>query len=237
MPTDDRAPSTTPPRLDLEVGPLAEALDAIDRAMADIETAKAALVARRHDFARVFREQVQAHADDATLGEDYVAAVRLLYWDRATLRTSDLSAATGLPAERLRQIAGPRLVEEACIACGAPTDVLRTRRSERITPRCPDCRQPDPAPYADAPWPLDAPPPPPFDVPPSADELRSLVGHLEARLATVECDHDLTLARRWAMREGIDVDMVVMSLRRLGAYCDCEVVLNAPPWARSGPPS
>ena len=73
MPTDDRAPSTTPPRLDLEVGPLAEALDAIDRAMADIETAKAALVARRHDFARVFREQVQAHADDDTLGEDYVA--------------------------------------------------------------------------------------------------------------------------------------------------------------------
>ena len=39
----------------------------------------------------------------------------------------------------------------------------------------------------------------------------------------------LTLTRRWAMREGVDAAAVIDRLDELGAFCDCEVLANADP--------
>lgn len=164
MPTPPAPTSSTPAptrsRLTLEDGPLADAVTAVERAVAGIETARAALVARRHDVARVFQSELADHAGDATLGEDLRAVVAALYWDHPSLRLADLSSATGLSTDRIHELAGPRRVEVACGACGAPTEVLQARRGSHPMARCPDCRRPDPPPlpYAE-PW------SPPYDDP------------------------------------------------------------------------
>lgn len=237
MTTEDTPDPRARPALALGEGPLADALCAIDRALVDIETAKAALTSRRHDFARVLRAEVAARAgDDPALPDELCGVIRALYWDHATLRLSDLSAATGLDNERIRRIAGPRLVDVGCVTCGTPTEVLQTRRSERVTGRCPDCRQHACDPWeAPDPWSSPSGPPGPTVVPPpDGDWLDLLLVHLETRLRTVDCDHQLTLTRRWAMREGVAQEAVVAGVRAFGGFCDCEVVMNAPPSAGPG---
>ena len=140
--------------LTVEDGPLHDALVAIDQALADIEDAKATLAVRRDDFARVLQSEVGARADDPdALAQQLCDVVRTLYWDHPTLRVADLSAATGLSNERVRRVAGPRLVEVACTGCGTPTEVLQTRRTERVPARCADCRGPAPRPLGSSPWP------------------------------------------------------------------------------------
>ncbi len=235
--TTDPTPRTRPATgLYLDDGPLGEALQAIDLALAGIETAKATLTARRHDFARVFRDEVVAHAEDPRLADDLAAVIRALYWEYPTLRLADLSAATGLDNERIRRLAGPRVVEAACLGCGTPTEVLQTRRSERREGRCPDCRQPAFDPFTSPPtW--GPPPRPDLPAPPDVDWLDRLLAHLDARLRSVECDHQLTLTQRWALREGLDQDTVASRVRAFGGFCDCEVVANAPPTAGPGPAS
>lgn len=230
MTTHDTPDPTDAAPWSLEEGPLADALLAIDRAVAGIETAKATLTARRHEFACVFRELVAAHVDDDTVAEDLHRVIRTLYWEYGSLRMQDLSAATGLDNDRLRRIAGPQVVGVACMACGAPTDVLQTSRSQRPAGRCPDCRQSVFDPYDDAfglPEPVD-PPAPSVRAPVDVDWLDRLLDHLAARVPAEGCDNRLTLTRRWARREGMSQDGVVDSLRDLGAYCDCEVLMNAP---------
>lgn len=247
MTTDDAAAPAAParPRLALDEGPLGDALDAVDRALADIETAKATLTARRHEFARVFRSEVAEVAagaddlDDRTLGDELCAVIRALYWDHPTLRMTDLSAATGLPNDRLRRIAGPRRVEVGCTGCGAPTVALQSSRNDRVVGRCPDCRRPEPDPFADPfsdRFDAGEPPRPTVATPPDVDWLDRLLDHLAMRLRTVDCDHALTLTRRWALREGIHQDAVVGAVERFGGFCDCEVLMNAPPTAGPGSP-
>lgn len=238
MTTDPTPTPRTRPAagLDLDDGPLAEALQAIDVALTDIETAKATLTERRQDFARVFRAEVFTHAEDPRLADDLAAVIGALYWEHRTLRLADLSAATGLDNERIRRLARPRVVEAACVGCGAPTDVLQTRRSERVTGRCPDCRQPAFDPF-DTPHTWGPPPRPDLPVPPQVDWLDRLLAHLDARLRSVDCDHQLTLTQRWALREGLDQDGVASRVRAFGGFCDCEVVANAPPTAGPGPAS
>ena len=234
MTTDDVPAPNRPASFTLDEGPLHDALVGVDRALSDIEYAKSALTERRHDFARVFQSEVAARAGDDSLVTDLREVIRARYWEHPTLRMSDLSAATGLGAERIRRIAGSRVVEMACTGCGTPTEVLQTRRSERVPARCVDCRRPEPvlAPDAD-PWPATAPTgPAPAG---GATWLDRLVEHLDARLRAVDCDNQLTLTRRWAMREGLDQDAVADRVRRLGGFCDCEVVMNAPPNAGSRP--
>lgn len=233
MTTDDTRPVTAddaPVRRDrwsLEAGPLAEALLEIDRAVAGIETAKATLTARRHDFACVFREQVADRADDDSLAEDLREVIRALYWEYGTLRMTDLTAATGLDGERLRRIAGPQLVETGCAGCGAPTQVLQRSRGGRIHGRCPDCRRPEVDPFDES-VPT-APPPPTLAPPVDVDWVDHLLDHLAARLPAEGCDNGLTLTRRWARREGVSEFIVANRLRTMGAYCDCEVLMNLRP--------
>ena len=232
MTTDD-TPTTREQAWSLEDGPLADALLAVDHAVAGIETAKANLTARRHDFACVFREQVAAHVDDEGLADDMHRVIRALYWQYATLRLSDLSAATGLDNDRIRRIAGPQVVEAACMRCGAPTEVLQRSRSQRPVGLCPDCRQPF-DPFDDVPGP-DEPPRPSVPAPVDVDWVDQLLDHLAGRVPTEGCDRQLTLTRRWARREGLLQDAVVDRLRSLGAYCDCEVLANVRPPAGPGP--
>ena len=107
-----------------------------------------------------------------------------------------------------------------------PTQVLQTRRGDRAWGRCPDCRQPAPDPYADAgPW----PPSPGATTSLPIDWLDRLCDDLELRLRGLGCDNQLTLTRRWAMREGVDAAAVIGRLDELGAFCDCEVLANAAP--------
>lgn len=235
-PTDAAPDATDVPPWSLDEGPLADALLAVDRAVAGIETAKATLTARRHDFACTFRELVADHVDDDSLAEDLHRVIRALYWEYGTLRLTDLSAATGLDNDRLRRIAGPQVVDVACVGCGAPTDVLQTSRSQRPAGRCPDCRQSVFDPFDDAfdlPGPVD-PPGPSVRGPVDVDWLDRLLDHLAARVPTEGCDNRLTLTQQWARREGMSQDGVVDSLRDLGAYCDCEVLMNAPRSRGSG---
>lgn len=230
----DAAPAPRDRTWSLEDGPLADALLAIDRAVAGIETAKATLTARRHDFACVFREHVADHADDDTLADDLHHVIRALYWDYATLRMTDLSAATGLPNDRIRRIAGPQVVEIGCADCGTPTPVLQRSRNDRLHGRCPDCRQPSFDPY-DVPGPWE-PPRPTVHAPVDVDWLDLLLDHLASRLPAEGCDHTLALSRRWARREGVPALAVVASLQDRGAACDCEVLMNAGRFGPGSPP-
>lgn len=94
----------------------------------------------------------------------------------------------------------------------------------------PDCRQSVFDPYDDAfdlPGPVD-PPGPSVRGPVDVDWLDRLLDHLAARVPTEGCDNRLTLTQQWARREGMSQDGVADSLRDLGAYCDCEVLMNAP---------
>lgn len=147
MPTD---PTPHHTGFDLQEGTLADALFAVERALADIETAKATVTVRRHEFARTFRTVAAAHADDPAFAADLRATLSELYWECSALRVADLAAATGLGNDRIVSMAGPRVVDTPCSGCGAPTQVLQTRRGERCWGRCHDCRQPVPDPYADA---------------------------------------------------------------------------------------
>ena len=229
-PTEPRSadPAPRPVPFDLRDGPLADALAAVEQALSDVETAKANVTAERHEFARTFRDQLVAHGDDPSVARDLQATIAQLYWDCSALRVTDLAAATGLGNDRIRSIAGPRVVDAPCAACGAPTQVLQTRRGDRTWGRCPDCRQPAADPYADGAWPPPVPPMPSVgSLPPGW--LEWLCDDLELRLRGVGCDHQLTLTRRWAMREGVDAAAVIDRLDELGAFCDCEVLANADP--------
>ena len=59
--------------------------------------------------------------------------------------------------------------------------------------------------------------------------LDRLCDDLALRLRSVGCDNQLTLTRRWAMREGVDAEAVIEVLDARGAFCDCEVLANAAP--------
>ena len=42
----------------------------------------------------------------------------------------------------------------------------------------------------------------------------------------IACDHTLARTRRWAERNGFDVDGVLASVREFSGFCDCEVCYN-----------
>ena len=123
MPTEftptDRTPTPRRIGLGLDEGPIADALRAMERALADVEDAKAAVTSRRPEFARAFHAAIATHAGDPSFHDDLQATIAELYWDVTVLRVSDLSVATGLDNERIRRMAGPRVAEVACGACGA----------------------------------------------------------------------------------------------------------------------
>lgn len=206
-------------------GPIHEALIAIDQAFTDIEDAKGALVDRRRDFAVTVREQVQAcyAAEPADLVTALRNLVSQLYWHHPSLRLTDLAAATGLSNERVRDLAGPMVTERPCQDCGTPTTVLLNSRRDNATRRCRDCRVPA-VPTLDPFGPGDL-----LGDPLTADDLGRLIDHVMARISTEGCDHRLTHTERWARREGFDLGTVMAAVQRYGGFCDCEVVINAPP--------
>jgi hypothetical protein len=50
-----------------------------------------------------------------------------------------------------------------------------------------------------------------------------------AGIMTWDCDHTLTLTRRWLKRGNFDVEASLALFRSMGATCDCEVLWNVPP--------
>lgn len=63
----------------------------------------------------------------------------------------------------------------------------------------------------------------------SPEEMRSLQAYVDSRLQEEPCDRSLRLTMQWADEAGgrsIDKERLRDSLAQLGAYCDCEVVLN-----------
>jgi hypothetical protein len=63
------------------------------------------------------------------------------------------------------------------------------------------------------------------------DDLRAMISALGAELPRVGCDNTLRLASSWLASRGIDAAPVLAWLKRHGAYCDCEVMLNVMPEA------
>ena len=231
-PTDpvrtEPVPTPRPVPFDLRDGPLADALAAVEQALSDVETAKANVTAERHEFARTFRDQLVAHGDDPSVARDLQATIAQLYWDCSSLRLTDLAAATGLGNDRIRAIAGPRVVDAPCAACGAPTQVLQTRPGRPDLGPVPRLSPAGGRPVRRRGAVAPAVPPGAVGSLPSG-WLERLCDDLELRLRGVGCDHQLTLTRRWAMREGVDAAAVIGRLDELGAFCDCEVLANAAP--------
>ncbi len=59
--------------------------------------------------------------------------------------------------------------------------------------------------------------------------LSQLVKHVEERVAEEGCDHTLRFAEEWAAEHGHEWRRLRDTLGAAGAYCDCEVLLNADP--------
>lgn len=205
----------------LDDGPLGQAMAALDRAVADIEEAEAALVVRRRELSAALGRELRAVLEAAP--EDVVAQVRptlaALYWERAdVVRVQDLTDATGLSGAQLRKVVGPRVVEVSCDVCGHPSEVVQSSRSQPLRTLCPACRWAAPPRYRRSPWAADVP----------AGALDRLVDDLETADVASRCDGRLTLTRSWAAASGLDPEALVATVESYGGYCDCEVVDNVP---------
>lgn len=60
----------------------------------------------------------------------------------------------------------------------------------------------------------------------SREELTDLQSYLERILEERDCSGQLALTRRWSRAAGLDSDEVRLALESVGAFCDCEVLLN-----------
>jgi len=60
-------------------------------------------------------------------------------------------------------------------------------------------------------------------------QLACLADFLEAELTPEGCDGTLRHAERWATQHGLDWRRLATGLKRLGGYCDCEVLMNCVP--------
>jgi hypothetical protein len=56
-------------------------------------------------------------------------------------------------------------------------------------------------------------------------ELAELLDFLDEQLGEIDCDHSLTMTRRWLATAGRGEE-VLEGLRELGGHCDCEVLAN-----------
>jgi len=63
------------------------------------------------------------------------------------------------------------------------------------------------------------------------DQLRALLNYLGEQLfhLGIACDHTKSRTRTWASNEGLGPEPVLVSVRALGGYCDCEAAYNVRP--------
>lgn len=59
--------------------------------------------------------------------------------------------------------------------------------------------------------------------------LAQLFEALERELSRCNCDNTLRLTAQWLSDHDHDIASAYLWLRRLGGYCDCEVLLNVEP--------
>ena len=60
-------------------------------------------------------------------------------------------------------------------------------------------------------------------------QLESLLRHVEAAVQANGCDQTRDAADAWALREGVDLELLHEGLEEYGGFCDCEVVMNVDP--------
>lgn len=71
-----------------------------------------------------------------------------------------------------------------------------------------------------------------YNAPIAKEHLRDLFEHLDrSSISGYQCDHHLTLTRRFLEGRALPVDAILLWLSEEGAGCDCEVMFNvAPEW-------
>ena len=60
-------------------------------------------------------------------------------------------------------------------------------------------------------------------------QLESLLEHVEAAVASEDCDHSRKVTDAWGAQHGVDLDRLHEGLEEYGGFCDCEVVMNVDP--------
>jgi Ca2+-binding EF-hand superfamily protein len=60
-------------------------------------------------------------------------------------------------------------------------------------------------------------------------QLRRLLKYLDSKSILSQCNHSFRLTREWAIKENIDIEEFIISMESLGAYCDCEIILDIDP--------
>lgn len=60
------------------------------------------------------------------------------------------------------------------------------------------------------------------------EQKQDLYEFLDAKCATLLCDHTLKLTKRWIQENGLEdrEEEIIECLEENGGYCDCEVVFN-----------
>jgi hypothetical protein len=58
------------------------------------------------------------------------------------------------------------------------------------------------------------------------DQFHSLLRYLDEMIALQGCDNSLHHARAWAGAHGVPFGPLARTLRGLGGFCDCEVLMN-----------